>query len=102
MLRWSTVMVFRVARASLVMSCVLASCQVYSGSGTLPTGNPKYRDSVVTGCTGRGAGSVAMSGIASGFNAITRVLPSLSLSPEARANSPVMAKMNLTSRSERT
>ncbi|KAE9279023.1 hypothetical protein PF008_g28474 [Phytophthora fragariae] len=101
MLRWSAVMVFRVARASLVMSCVLASCQVYYGSGTLPTGNPKYRDSV-TGCTRRDAGSVAMSGIASGFNAITRVLPSLSLSPEARANSPVMAKMNPTSRSERT
>ncbi|KAE8987590.1 hypothetical protein PR002_g22007 [Phytophthora rubi] len=102
MLRWSAVMVFRVARASLVMSCVCASCQVYSGSGTLPPGNPKYLDNLVTGCTLSGAGSVAMSGTASGFSAITSVLPSLSLSPEARANSPVISKMNPTSLSERT
>ncbi|KAE9110652.1 hypothetical protein PF010_g11082 [Phytophthora fragariae] len=37
-LRWSAVIVFLVARASLVTSCVRASCQVYAGSGTLPTG----------------------------------------------------------------
>ncbi|KAE9018940.1 hypothetical protein PR001_g12624 [Phytophthora rubi] len=40
-LRWSTVIVFLVARASLMTSCVRASCQVYAGPGTLPTGMPR-------------------------------------------------------------
>ncbi|KAE8902727.1 hypothetical protein PF011_g20997 [Phytophthora fragariae] len=102
MLRWSAVMIFLVARASLVTSCARASCQVYSRSGTLPTGIPKYRDNLVTGCTCSGAGRAAMSGIASAFNAITRVFPSLSRNPDASANSPVMFKINPTSRSDRT
>ncbi|KAE9217948.1 hypothetical protein PF004_g14006 [Phytophthora fragariae] len=54
-LRWSAVIVFLVTRASLVTSCVRASCQVYAGSSTLPTGMPRYRANLVL-CTCNGGG----------------------------------------------
>ncbi|KAE9157042.1 hypothetical protein PF004_g32374, partial [Phytophthora fragariae] len=98
MLLCSAVMVFRAASARRVTSCVRASRQVYATSGTLPTGNPRYRDSLVTAWTCSGDSSSSFRGIAAGFNAMTSVLLSLRRSPDARANSRVISRMIATSR----
>ncbi|KAE9285769.1 hypothetical protein PF008_g26831 [Phytophthora fragariae] len=101
-LLWSGVIVFLVASASLVASCVRVSCHVYSSSGMLPTGMPRYRDSFVTSCTARGAGRPVVVATAAGFSAITNVLFAFKCKPDANAKVLVRAMMIATSTTDRT